>query len=88
MKQFIIIILVAVATFIVPTSTAKAGWFDNHEQEQQEQISQLQSQIQQQEKSKGSWQGAAFLLGITSVITLLIGAAMGSKGRKAAQLHE
>jgi len=44
----------------------------------------LQEQVQQQRRSTGDWQIVAFVLGIGCVITLVAGAAIGSKVRRAA----
>ena len=60
-----------------------ASWFNNAFEKQQ--INQLRAQVQQQEKAKGGWQIVAFVLGVTCVIALVAGAAIGSKGRRDAR---
>ncbi len=77
MKKFVFII-----ALVLMMGSAQASWFDNKEQEQQ--IAKLNSEIQAERKSKGNWQGIAFALGIGCVVTLIIGAAIGSKARRSA----
>jgi p-aminobenzoyl-glutamate transporter AbgT len=78
------LIIVVVLTFIVTTSTNKAGWIGNDsEREQREKAEQ---QLQQEQQAKGNWEGLAFVLGIGCVVTLITGAAIGSRGRKNARI--
>lgn len=58
-------------------------WSSNDDDNQQQQIYRLQRQTDQQEHSKDTWQIIAFILGIGCVITLVAGAAIGSRARKA-----
>jgi len=55
-----------------------AGWFTHDDG----QVALLQSQLQHQEACAGGWMMVAFILGIGCIIALLIGAAIGSKGRR------
>ncbi len=77
MKKFVFII-----ALVLMMGSAQAGWFDNREQEQQ--IAKLNSEIQAERKSKADWQEIAFVLGVGCVITLVTGAAIGSKARRSA----
>jgi hypothetical protein len=77
MKKFVI---VAVLTFIVATSTNKAGWIGSDSEREQRQ--KAEQQLQQEQQAKGNWEGLAFILGIGCVVTLTVGAAIGSRGRK------
>jgi hypothetical protein len=70
--------LVLVAVFITLTSTLHAGWFNQPSRQEQA----LQQQLIEQRANTGRWQAAAFVLGIATVGSLVIGAAIGSKGRR------
>lgn len=56
---------------------------EGHEQTQQQQLQQAQAEVAQQTEKTGHWQGVAALLGVGCVVFLVIGAAAGSKARKA-----
>ena len=76
--------LLLIAALAVTSPLAFAGWF-NHGDQQNGQIAQLQTQLHQQQSEAGKWQGIATLLAVGCVITLLVGAAIGAKGRKASR---
>lgn len=71
MKRFVL-----VAVFITLTSTGHAGWWSSKQEQQ------LQQQLVEQKANTGKWQMAAFVLGIATVGSLVVGAAIGSKGRR------
>jgi ABC-type cobalt transport system substrate-binding protein len=87
MKQIRAIVLVVALTFIVFAPTANAWWW-SHDDTSKEQIIALEGQLQQQRQSTGEWQIISFVLGITSVVMLVAGAAIGSQGRKNARPTE
>jgi fumarate reductase subunit C len=78
MKHFIIFITLVVLTFDVTTPNAHALFGSA---EKQRRIETEQRLVQQQQQLTGKWQATAFFLGITSVVMLVTGAAIGSKGR-------
>ena len=79
--KHVILIIAVVSAFIVNTAPAHAGWFNNDKQHQR-QIEKLETQLQQQQKTSATWQVIAFVLGIGCVTALVVGAAIGSKGRQ------
>lgn len=87
MKQIRTIILVVALTFIVFAPPANAWWW-SHDDTSKEQITALEGQLQQQRHATGDWQIIAFVLGITSIVMLVAGAAIGSQGRKNARPPE
>ncbi len=82
MKQIILIVL----TFIVITSRSHA-LFGRIAAEKQRRIETEQKLVQQQAVT-AQWQTASFVLGVGCVVTLLAGAAIGSKGRRNAKANE
>ena len=78
MKQIILILIVGL-TLCASAPEASAWWWTN---KCDQQLAELQRQLGQERQSKNSWQLTAFLLGIGCVVTLVAGAAIGSKGRR------
>ena len=75
--------LIVILTILwLMTPTTYAWWWDDNDQ--QEEITRLHGEVDQEEQSRDDWQGIASALGVGCVITLVAGAAIGSKGRKAA----
>lgn len=62
-----------------------AGCRDDHSEQtqQQQQLQQTQAQLAQQTAKAGKLEGVATLLGIGCIVFLFIGAAVGSKARRA-----
>lgn len=80
MKKIIIVILGAVA---LCTSTPGANaWFGDAEKQRRIEVEQ---KLAQQERLTNQWQITAFMLGVGCVVVLVVGAAIGSKGRKDAK---
>jgi hypothetical protein len=75
------------AIFCSAAFTANAWWWSD-EDDHQQQITHLQYQVDEQEHSKDEWQLVALVLGVGCVITLGIGAAIGSKARRATTKEE
>ena len=78
MKHLIKVALI-VLTFIVSTYRANAGWFDNHEHQQN---IELQHQLQQVRQTSGSLGILVIVLGIGCIVVLIAGTAIGSKCRR------
>ncbi len=55
------------------------AWFGNSEAERRIEV---QQELVQQKKQTGTWQGIAFVLGLSCVFTLVAGTMAGSKARK------
>ena len=51
--------------------------------DQNQQLQRLQGQLAEQREKTGTWQGTSAILGIGCVLMLVVGAAIGSKARKA-----
>ncbi len=77
--KFIIIVFVAAIVAAMPTST-KAGWFGDSGKT--EVINDLREQVHQERSRAGVWQIVASVLGVGCVITLVVGAAIGSGRRR------
>jgi hypothetical protein len=73
MKIFLIILMVFTLTV-----SSNAGWFDNDSQREQ----QLEQQVQQEQHTNGDLSGIIVVLGISGVILLVVGTAIGSKVRR------
>lgn len=56
---------------------------ESTEQSQQQRLQQIHAQLQEKKDKIGAWQGISAFLGIGCVVTLIIGAAICSKARKA-----
>jgi hypothetical protein len=78
-----LLILVFSAILWSMAPVANSGWFGNNEQ--QERLKETEEKLQDQQQATDNWQGIACVLGIACVITLVVGAAIGSKGRRAAK---
>lgn len=78
----VILILFMVLTSIVDTSNANEGWFmsDNHQHEQE-----LQQQLQQQQHTNSGLEVVILVLSVGCVVVLVLGTAIGSRGRKDAK---
>ena len=81
MKQFILIIFIILTVNI----SSHAGWFTHDDQPYQQQIHELQSQVAQQAQQNQQMELAIIILSTGMVVALVIGAAVGSKARKAAK---
>ena len=81
MKQFILII---VAVLTIATAT-NAGWFGKDPKPDEQRIADLEHRLQQQQETTNTWRTAAFSLGVVCVVVLIIGTAIGSKGKRDAQ---
>ena len=77
MKHIILFITLVVLTFSVTTPKAHALFGSAEKQRRIE----TEQRLVQQQQVTGKWQATAFILGITSVVMLVAGAAIGSKGR-------
>ena len=88
MKQFILIIVLVVFTSIVTTPQAHAmfGHVAAEKQRRIEVEQQLGQQLTLEKQAAGYWQPVSFILGVGCVVTLVAGAAIGSKGREAANV--
>lgn len=75
MKKIILLVL------LITTAHCHAGWFGHDDYKDQWQ--QSQEQLEHQRQATGDWQIVAGVLGITCVVLLVIGAAIGAKVRKA-----
>lgn len=80
MKQFILIIFVILTLNV----SSHAGWFSN-DQSYQQQIHDLQAQVAQQAHQNTQLEIVIIILATGVVIALVVGAAIGSKARKAAK---
>jgi len=79
MKKFILIIFVILTLNI----STHAGWFTHDNQQQQ--IDNLQDQLDQQTHANSQLHIVIIILSTGVVIALVVGAAVGSKARKAAK---
>ena len=79
--SLLITLLLAVLTFSVATPRSSYALFGRTAAEKQRRIEAEQKLVQQQQLT-GKWQTTAFGLGIGCVVTLVAGAAIGSKGRQ------
>ena len=69
-------------------NTTQAGWFNNssdNERRTEQRAAQLENQLHQQQETTSTWRLAAFTLALGCVIVLIIGTAIGAKGRRDAQ---
>lgn len=94
------LIVLMVLTFIVNTPEAHALFGHTAEERQrriatEQQLSQEQQKLAaqqhltvEQQQRASRWQTAAFILAVAAVITLIIGTAIGSKGRSDAARGE
>lgn len=73
--------LIILAMFWSMASISHAGWFCNHEAEQQH-IQDLQQRLAQQSHQNSQMQGVIVILASGVVVALVIGTAVGSKARK------
>lgn len=62
------------------TAPANAGWFGGDERQRRIETEQ---QLQQQRQATGYWQITSGILGLTCIILLVVGTAIGAKARKA-----
>lgn len=76
--------LLIIAALAATSPLAFAGWFTDNDQ-QKGQITQLQGQLRQQQEVTGKWQAVSAVLAGGCIITLVAGAAIGAKGRKASR---
>lgn len=67
----------------LPPST-HAGWFSNND-DQREHLQDLQQQLQQEIHTNGQMGVVIIILATGVVVALVVGAAIGSKARKAAR---
>lgn len=74
MKKFIFIIL----TVLTLSVSSNAGWWNNDNQREQ----QLEQQVQQEQHTNGDLSGIIVVLGVSGVILLIVGTAIGSKVRR------
>jgi hypothetical protein len=65
------------------SNSAQAGWFTSDDNKQQ-QIDRLNHQLDEEQHSNGQMQVVIIILGVGCVATLIVGAAIGSKARRAA----
>ena len=86
MKQFILIILVVLASIAAPPKAdAMFGHVAAEKQRRisvEQQLGQVGQQLTIETQTADKWQGVSFMLGIGCVITLVLGTAIGSNGRK------
>jgi hypothetical protein len=85
-----LIIFLLVLTFIVNTPEAHALFGHvaaerNRREHAEQQVAIAQQSHIEQQRLVNRWQTTAFILGISSVVMLIAGAAIGSKGRRDAQ---
>jgi cytochrome b len=64
--------------------TTHAGWFSNND-DQKEHLQDLQNQLQQENHTNGQMEIVIIILATGVVVALVVGAAIGSKARKAAK---
>jgi len=76
--------LTVILTILWLMTPAARAWWWSDDNDQQQEINRLQGEVDQEQQSRDDWQGIASVLGVGCVITLVVGAAIGSKGRKAA----
>jgi len=81
MNQFTLIIFIILTLNI----SSHAGWFTHGDQPYQQQIQYLQVQLQQQAHQNSQMIIVIIILATGVVVALVIGAAIGSKARKAAK---
>jgi hypothetical protein len=81
MKKFILIIFVILTLNI----SSHAGWFTHDDQPYQQQIRNLEAQLAQQTHQNGQQAVVIIVLATGVVVALVVGAAIGSKARKAAK---
>jgi hypothetical protein len=87
MKQFILIIVLVVLASIATTPKAQAMFGHVAAEKQrrisvEQQLGQLGQQLSLEKQTTDKWQGVSFTLGIGCVVTLVVGTAIGSNGRK------
>jgi hypothetical protein len=80
MKHFIILMAVLMLGL-----TTYGGWFSKNDQQTEQRNRELQDQLRQQQDKTDTWRTTAFSLGVGCVVVLIIGTAIGSKGRRDAQ---
>jgi DMSO reductase anchor subunit len=71
-------ILILAVVFITTAADAHCWGGNSYRQ----QIERLETQVQNEQRARGSWQIAAFVLGIGCIGALVAGTALGSKGRR------
>ena len=81
MKQFILIIFIILTLNI----SSRAGWFTSNDEPYQQQIYDLQTQVSQQAHTNNQMILAIIILSVSVVIALVVGAAIGSKARRASK---
>jgi UDP-N-acetylmuramyl pentapeptide phosphotransferase/UDP-N-acetylglucosamine-1-phosphate transferase len=81
MNRFILILFIILTLSL----SSQAGWFTNNDQPYQQQIHDLHIQVAQQAHQNQQMVVVIIILSTGVVIALLIGAAIGSKARKAAK---
>jgi hypothetical protein len=82
LKQVILIILFVAFIATTPNASALFGHTEAERQRRVEEEQQLGASLTQQSQATSRWQGIAFILGVGCVVTLVVGAAIGSNGRK------
>ena len=82
MKQFILIILFVAFIANTPNASALFGHTEAERQRRLDEEQQLGANLNEQSQATSRWQGIAFVLGVGCVVTLVVGAAIGSNGRK------
>jgi len=81
MKQFILITFIILSLSI----SSHAGWFTHDDQPYQQQIHDLQNQLTQQSHFNNQMVVVIIILATGVIVALVIGAAIGSKARKASK---
>lgn len=94
-KTTILLLITGAIIFLCSPTKAHAWWWsdDDNDDDQQQQvekqlkaeITHLQTQLDVAQHAKDTWQLVAFILGITCVVFLVGGAAIGSHARKRVQ---
>ncbi len=77
MKPHLLTLLILL---LLLTASANAGWFGSDERQRRIETEQ---QLQAQRQATGYWQITSGILGITCIILLVVGTAIGAKARKA-----
>jgi len=81
MKQFILITFITLSLSI----SSHAGWFTHDDQPYKQQIHDLQAQVTQQNQDNSQLVIVIIILATGVILALVIGAAVGSKARRASK---